>query len=37
MIAYFTIQNMLKKQAVIQNHFIDYYYKLKKDPYAKKT
>lgn len=36
MIAYFTIQNMLKKQALSQNHFIDYYYKLKKDPYAKK-
>lgn len=36
MILYFSIQNMLKKQKVIENHLIDYYYKLKKPPYDKK-
>ncbi|WP_240481583.1 IS110 family transposase [Tetragenococcus halophilus] len=36
MILFFTIQNMIKKQKNIRNHFIDYYYKLKKPPYVKK-
>lgn len=36
MILYYTVQNMIKRQKYIDNHIIDYYYKLKKEPYTKK-
>lgn len=36
MILYYTIQNMIKRQKYIDNHIIDYYYKMKKEPYTKK-
>ena len=36
MILYYTVQNMIKRQKYIENHVIDYYYKLKKEPYNKK-
>lgn len=35
-ILYYAVQNFLKHQKYIDNHVIDYYYKLKKEPYAKK-
>lgn len=35
-ILYYTVQNMIKRQKYIDNHIIDYYYKMKKEPYTKK-
>lgn len=36
MILFFTIRNMLKTQKTAPNHIVDYYYKLKKQPYSKR-
>lgn len=36
MILYYTVQNMLKGQKHTDNHIVDYYYVLKKEPYTKK-
>lgn len=36
MILFFTIRNMLKTQRTAPNHIVDYYYKLKKQPYSKR-
>lgn len=36
MILFFTVRNMLKVQKKAPNHIVDYYYKLKKQPYSKK-
>ncbi|WP_177206481.1 IS110 family transposase, partial [Marinilactibacillus piezotolerans] len=35
-ILFFTIRNMLKTQKTAPNHIVDYYYKLKKQPYSKR-
>jgi len=35
-ILFFTIRNMLKTQNTAPNHIVDYYYKLKKQPYSKR-
>lgn len=35
-ILFFTVRNMLKTQRLAPNHIVDYYYKLKKQPYSKR-
>ena len=36
MIFFFVVRNMLKKQKTSPNHIVDYYYKMKKQPYNKR-